>query len=127
MAPIRCWLSLPAYIDRSLLRTLRLAAMASLLAPAVQAQTPVAPSVTLLPATAVTLPGAVDSNSPAVWDTVDGVETLQVVTSTAGQPSVASGRRLTRMGPAEPVSFVTHPGDGVWMESVIADDGGTWY
>jgi len=31
------------------------------------------------------------------------------------------------MGPATPVSFVTHPGDGVWMESVIVDEGGTWY
>jgi len=91
------------------------------------AQTPAAPAVTLVPTTSVTLPGGVDSNSPAVWDTVDGVETLQVVTSIAGQPSVSSGRRLTRLGPAEPVSFVTPPGNGVWMESVVADEDGTWY
>ena len=31
------------------------------------------------------------------------------------------------MGPATPVAFVTHPGDGVWMESVVVDEGGTWY
>jgi len=91
------------------------------------AQTPAAPAITLVPATSVTLPGGVDSNSPAVWDDVDGVETLQVVTSIAGEPSVASGRRLTRLGPAEPVSFVTHPGYGVWMESVVVDGDGTWY
>jgi hypothetical protein len=40
---------------------------------------------------------------------------------------VASGQRLSRMGPAEPVEFVSHPGDGVWMESIIVDEGGTWY
>lgn len=91
------------------------------------AQALVPPSVTFVPAPAITLSGGVDSNSPAVWGLVDGLETLQVVTSISGQPSVASGRRLARMGPAEPVAFVTHPGDGVWMESVVVDDGGTWY
>ena len=85
------------------------------------------PSVTLTPAPAITLPGDVDSNSPAVWDRVDGVPTLQVVTSFAGVPSLASGSRLSRMGASSPLSFVTHPGYGVWMESVIVDDGGTWY
>jgi hypothetical protein len=91
------------------------------------AQVPRAPAVTLTPAPAISLPGGVDSNSPAVWDVVNGIETLQVLTSTAGQPSVASGQRLGRLGRAEPVAFVTHPGHGVWMESVIADEGGTWY
>ena len=91
------------------------------------AQDLVPPAVTLVPAPALSLTGGVDSNSPAVWGLVDGVETLQVVTSIAGQPSLAAGRRLTRMGPATPVAFITHPGDGVWMESVIVDEGGTWY
>jgi hypothetical protein len=80
-----------------------------------------------VPAPELALTGAVDSNSPAVWDRVDGVETLQILTSIDGQPSLASGRRLGRMGPAEPVSFITHPGDGLWMESVVADASGTWY
>jgi hypothetical protein len=90
------------------------------------AQTP-APSVTLTPATEITLPGAVDSNSPAVWALVQGVRTLTVLTSVAGQPSLATGPRLARLGTAAPVQFVTHPGHGVWMESVIVDEGGTWY
>ena len=102
-------------------------AVAHAAVPTAQAQTPAAPLVTLAPATPITLPGGVDSNSPAVWDLVDGVETLQVLTSTAGQPSLASGRRLARLGPAEPVAFVTHPGDGVWMEAVVVDEAGTWY
>jgi hypothetical protein len=94
---------------------------------AAQGQALVPPAVTLVPATALALTGGVDSNSPAVWGLVDGVETLQVVTSIAGQPSLSTGRRLARLGPAEPVSFITHPGDGVWIESVIVDEGGTWY
>jgi len=49
------------------------------------------------------------------------------MTSFNGHPSVATGSSLTLAGPATPVAFVTHPGDGVWMEAVVADDGGTWY
>ena len=125
MTPTHTRLSPAAYINRSLHRTfLALAVLGA--AFTAQAQTP-APSVTLTPAPAVSLPGGVDSNSPAVWDRVNGVETLQVVTSISGQPSLASGRRLGRLGPASPVTFVTHPGDGVWMESVVVDEGGTWY
>lgn len=91
------------------------------------AQTPISPTVTLAPASTITLTGRVDSNSPAVWELVDGVETLHLITSTAGQPSLATGIRLARLGPPEPIAFVTPPGDGVWMESVVVDDGGTWY
>jgi hypothetical protein len=135
MAPIRARLSLVAYTDRALRRTFRRARASAIVILALvlltggtpaRAQTP-APTVRLAPATALSLPGGVDSNSPAVWALVDGVETLQVVTSTAGQPSVASGSRLARLGPAAPVAFVTHPGNGVWMESVVADESGAWY
>ncbi len=86
-----------------------------------------APTATLVTAPALSLTGTADSNSPAVWELRNGVPTLQVITSVNGQPSLAIGRRLARMGPAAPVTFASHPGDGVWMESVIADDGGTWY
>ena len=85
------------------------------------------PSVTLSPAPVMTLPGSVDSNSPAVWDLVDGVTTLHVLTSFAGVPSLQSGPRLAELGAPTPVTFVTHPGYGVWMESVVLDEGGTWY
>ncbi|HEV8395893.1 MAG TPA: sialidase family protein [Vicinamibacterales bacterium] len=122
-------MSLVTYIARSLHRTLCTLVVAAVLGTACPAgaQTAAVPSITLAPAPAISLTGGVDSNSPAVWDLVDGVETLQVVTSTAGQPSLASGRRLARLGPAAPVEFITHPGHGVWMESVVVDDGGTWY
>jgi hypothetical protein len=85
------------------------------------------PTATLLPAPELALSGTADSNSPAVWELRGGVPTLQVITSVDGHPSLAIGRRLGRLGPAEPVTFASHPGDGIWMESVIVDEGGTWY
>lgn len=125
MIPNRARLSPAAYTDRTLHRTL-LTFCLTLAGASVAAQQP-APSVTLIPAPAITLTGSVDSNSPAVWDLVDGVTTLHVLTSIAGAPSLASGPQLSRLGAAMPVSFVSHPGYGLWMESVIVDDGGTWY
>jgi hypothetical protein len=85
------------------------------------------PTATLVAAPELMLTGTVDSNSPAIWELRNGVPTLQVITSVDGQPSLASGRRLGRLGRAEPVTFASHPGDGIWMESVIVDEGGTWY
>jgi hypothetical protein len=85
------------------------------------------PTATLSAAPALRLAGDVDSNSPAVWDLVEGRALLHVLTSTAGQPSIASGRFIARLGEAAAVGFVTHPGHGVWMEAVVADESGTWY
>jgi hypothetical protein len=95
--------------------------------PTVAQQTGRIPTAALTSAPTVRLPGAVDSNSPAVWDLVNGNWLLSVMTSFNGQPSLASGPGLTSMGQPGPVTFVTHPGDGVWMEAVVADAGGTWY
>jgi hypothetical protein len=85
------------------------------------------PTARLVPASPVTLPGEVDSNSPAVWALVEGRPRLHVLTSADGQPRVSSGARLTRMGGADPVGFVSHPGHGVWMEAVVADEDDVWY
>jgi hypothetical protein len=85
------------------------------------------PTATLSAAPTLRLTGDVDSNSPALWDLVDGRPLLYVLTSTAGQPRVASGQSIARMGGAAAVGFVTHPGHGVWMEAVVADESGTWY
>jgi hypothetical protein len=86
-----------------------------------------APHVTLTSALPIGLPGEVDSNSPAVWDTVDGQPTLFVMTSFAGQPSVASGPSISRLGEATAVCFSSPRPYGTWMEAIVADDAGTWY
>jgi hypothetical protein len=54
----------------------------------------------LQPAALLELPGEVDSNSPAVWHRLRGVNLLFVMTSMNGQPRRAWGTRLTGLGPA---------------------------
>jgi hypothetical protein len=76
---------------------------------------------------AVTLPGLADSNSPVVWDLVNGRNQLFVMTSVAGRPNTAAGRNLFRLGSAAPIEMDPWPGGGVWMEAVVPDVDGTWY
>lgn len=88
---------------------------------------PRAPAVTLLRATPLALPGEVDSNSPAVWELIEGAPRLHVLTSAAGQPSRAVGSRLSALGRPAPVAFSGRPDHGVWIEAVLPDVDGTWY
>src|SRR5688500_10892615 len=75
----------------------------------------------------MTLPGGVDSNSPAMWNLEDGERRLFVMTSFDGIPRIATGSALERLGPAAEVTFQSHPGHGVWMEAIVFDDVETWY
>ena len=84
------------------------------------------PTAHLRVAQALVLPGGVDSNSPAVWDRVDGRRDLFVLTSFGGQPSVATGDSLTTLDRPMPVSIEPWPGGGVWLEAVVKDFDG-WY
>ena len=103
-------------------------ALAVVLHPDVAAhRNPQPPTATLVTASAVPLPGDVDCNSPAVWDVENGAQTLKVVTSAAGQTGVADGARWDRMGDWAPSLLVDPPPGRLWMESVIADEAGTWY
>lgn len=85
------------------------------------------PHVELRSAPLLYLPGEVDSNSPAVWDRVGGRHLLFVMTSESGQPRRAWGRDLASLGTARQVAVAPWPGGGVWMESILRDDDGTWY
>jgi hypothetical protein len=85
------------------------------------------PTAVLVHAPTLRMPGSVDSNSPVVADLSDGQAILNIVTSWGGQPSLASGPSLTLMGPPALVGFESHPGGGLWMESIVVDDAGTWY
>jgi hypothetical protein len=69
----------------------------------------------------------VDSNSPAVWDVVDGRRQLRVVTSARGEPSISAGPFLVQLTGTRRLEWATHPGHGVWMESIVAAEGGTWF
>jgi len=96
-----------------------------LVAPAAQVER--LPLAKLIPAPRLTLPGAVDSNIPMTWELVDGRWRLFALMSFAGTPALLSGPALDQMQPAGPLTIVPHPGDGIWIESVIADDSGAWY
>ena len=85
------------------------------------------PRVELSVAPRLRLTGDVDSNSPAVWQRVGGLNQLLVLTSVAGRPSLASGPQLDRLSVALPVVVDPWPGEGVWMEAVIEDVDGTLY
>jgi hypothetical protein len=88
---------------------------------------PVLPRATLVAAPAITLPGAVDSNSPVIWDLEDGQQKLFVLTSHAGVPSRSAGNEIGRLSGTAEVSLLPHPGHGVWFEAVVSDEVETWY
>jgi hypothetical protein len=85
------------------------------------------PTVRVVSASRLMIPGRIDSNTPLVWSAPDGVPQLVALTSWGGVPVRSSGSSLERLQPGEPVAFTTHPGHGVWMEAIVPDDVGTWY
>jgi hypothetical protein len=94
---------------------------------AVGAQGPRTPSARLVSAPATQLPGDVDSSNPFIWDLVDGALKLFVMTSWGGVPVQSSGPAIDQLRAGAPVAFASHPGHGVWIESILSDDAGTWY
>jgi hypothetical protein len=85
------------------------------------------PRASLAAASAIVLPGTVDSNSPLIWDLEDGLYKMFAMTSHSGRPSLAIGSSLDRLGANAEVSLLPHPGHGVWMEAVVSDEVETWY
>lgn len=85
------------------------------------------PQVAVQPAAELRFSGEVDSNSPALWDLVDGEPRLHVFTSSAGTTRRAEGPGLAELTPASDVLWNPAPEQGVWMEAVVADEAGTWY
>jgi hypothetical protein len=85
------------------------------------------PRAALTAASVLTLPGNVDSNSPLLWDLADGRQHLFALTSHSGVPSLSAGLDVERLGAIGEVTLVPHPGYGVWMEAMVADEAGTWY
>jgi hypothetical protein len=94
---------------------------------AIDGQVAAVPAARLVPAPPIQLPGEIDSSNPFVWDAISGLQQLFVVTSWGGVPVQSSGNSLEQLHRGEAVTFATHPGHGVWMESIVPDDAGTWY
>lgn len=93
----------------------------------VEAQTAAQPYAALLPATAVTFPSETDSNSPAVWELMDGQWVFSLFNSVNGQPVLSRGPDLTKLTRgSRPRFHGVPPEGGVWFESVIRD-ADSWY
>jgi len=86
-----------------------------------------APFATLVPAVSTGFPNETDSNSPAVWDLVDGTWTLSVFNSVAGRAALSDGPSVRRLVSRGAVRFDGAPPEqGVWFESVIRE-ADAWY
>lgn len=113
--------------SRSALLLPAVAAAAAVVGSAAAQDAQPVPRAHLSAAAPLSLPGPIDSNTPLVWIQREGVWELTAINSFAGVTSVAAGPSLDALPPSVPVEFIAHPGHGIWMESVIADDAGVWY
>lgn len=96
-------------------------------AASVDAQPGAQPYAALLPATEVTFPSETDSNSPAVWELMDGEWVFSMFNSVNGQPALSRGPDLTRLTrETHPAFHGQAPEGGIWFESVIRD-ADSWY
>jgi hypothetical protein len=93
----------------------------------VPAQVTRVPTVRVVSAPKLTLPGRVDSNNPLVWHRDGAAFVLTAMTSWGGVPELARGASLDRLGIEGGVTFTTHPGHGVWFEAIVTDDHDQWY
>jgi hypothetical protein len=85
------------------------------------------PAATLVATPTLAFPNEADSNSPAVWNLVDGRWRLTTLQSVAGRGQLAEGRTLQRLAAAGLAEFSpAAPEGGVWFESVIRD-ADSWY
>jgi hypothetical protein len=85
------------------------------------------PTAVLVPATPISFGTGTDSNSPAVWERLNGLPTLFLFTS-AGWPTRRAGPQVNTLTDYGRIEF-TDPGPihGIWMEAIVADVDGTWY
>ncbi|MGE4226378.1 MAG: hypothetical protein AB7I23_23775 [Vicinamibacterales bacterium] len=91
------------------------------------AQSTGAPFATLAAAAPVAFPNEADSNSPAIWEMVEGRWRMSLLNSVAGQAKLSEGRTVQRLTSQGAVSFRSAaPHGGVWFESVIRD-ADAWY
>ena len=73
------------------------------------------------------MPGAVDSNIPMAWSLVEGRWELSALASWGGIPALLTGPSVDQMHSVGNVTIEPHPGDGIWIESVVPDESGAWY
>jgi hypothetical protein len=88
---------------------------------------PAVPTARLIQAPRYEFPAKVDSNTPVRWSLADGIWAMSAFISWGGTPSLSVGTGLEDLRPSTPVHVNNHPGHGIWFESILEDDAGTWY
>jgi hypothetical protein len=92
------------------------------------AQSAAVPVTRLIPFKELAVPGRVDSGVPMTWTRIDGRATLVGFASWGGIPERMAGPDLEHLQVTGDVVIAPHPGDGIWFESVIADQSDSvWY
>jgi hypothetical protein len=107
-------------------RTFVAAAACAMTLVTLRAQQERAPTVRLVAAPKLVVPAAVDSNVAMTWDLVDGAWRLFAFPSSSGVPTRLEGGSLETLQPAGSLEIIG-PGHGIWFESIIPDESGTWY
>ena len=98
------------------------------LAASLPAQSVPPPATRLLTAPTLAVPGRVDSSVPMTWTRVAGELTLVAFASWGGAPMRMAGPDIEALQVTGDVVLTPHPGNGIWFESVIADETDTtWY
>ena len=91
------------------------------------AQTTGEPYAALLPASTLEFPNETDSNSPAVWEMVNGSWTMSLFNSVAGWAEISRGSSLRTLASHGEVHFAgAAPHGGTWFEALILD-ADSWY
>jgi hypothetical protein len=85
------------------------------------------PTATLIPATTIAFGAGADSNSPAVWELIEGRNQLFLFTSFDGWSTRHSGATVSTLVNMGPIDVAPRPPHGVWMEAIVPDVDGTWY
>jgi len=109
------------------MRKVSLAVLVGVALVTLRAQTGGGPSAQLVSAPPIAIDARVDSNSPLVWDLVDGVPTLFGFASWGGAPDLLAGPEVASLRRVDAITLTPGAGHGIWMEAVVADDRGTWY
>jgi hypothetical protein len=73
------------------------------------------------------IPAMVDSNSPVVWERIEGEQRMFLFASESGVTNRLAGADMSQLTEQGLVSFTGHPGHGVWMEAIVPAVDGTWY
>ena len=85
------------------------------------------PQVRLTRTTPLEFPALVDSNSPAFWRLVDGVDQLHVMNSYDGLRQMSRGPTLDTLTLAHPATCTTQCDGRRWLEAILQDGDGTLY